>query len=137
MQNRILSVSPSRASQLTFLVAALSTPVAHVGAQRTTVVRGPPTCSQCQIRLDHSVTLDGNRSSQVCEPLTLARMNDGRILLNTMAGEPLIAVFDSTGTHIRTIGRRGGAPGEFRTIGRFRIRKDTLRIFDIAAHRMT
>ncbi|MEX2284280.1 MAG: 6-bladed beta-propeller [Gemmatimonadota bacterium] len=138
MRNRILGVSPTRASQLAFLVAALAILVAHVGAQQKTVVRGPPTCSQCQIRLDHSVTLDGNRSSEVGEPLTLARMSDGRLLLNTMAGKPWIAVFDSTGKHIRTIGRRGGGPGEFLTIGRFRVTgKDTLRIFDIGAHRMT
>ena len=138
MRNRILSVSPARASQLAFLVAALSIRVAHVSAQQKTVVRGPPACSQCQIRLDHSVTLDGNRSAEVGEPLTLARMSDGRLLLNTMAGKPWIAVFDSTGKHIQTIGRGGGGPGEFQTIGRFKITgKDTLRIFDISAQRMT
>jgi hypothetical protein len=65
-------------------------------------------------------------------------MSDGRILLKTMAGEPSIAVFDSTGAFIRRIGRRGGGPGEFLTIGRFRVTgKDTLRIFDISARRMT
>src|SRR5687768_6435519 len=138
MGNRIRSVSPTRTSQLALLVAALFIPVAPVSAQQKTVVRGPPTCSQCQIRLDHSVTLDGNRSSEVGEALTLARMSDGRLLLNTMAGKPWIAVFDSTGKHIRTIGRRGGGPGEFMTIGRFRVTgKDTLRVFDIAAGRMT
>jgi hypothetical protein len=138
MRNRIPSVSPTVASQFAFLVAALAIPVTRVSAQQKTVVRGPPTCSQCQIRLDHSVTLDGNRSSQVGEPLTMARMSDGRILLNTMAGEPSIAVFDSTGAFMRRIGRRGGGPGEFQTIGRFKITgRDTLRIFDISAQRMT
>ena len=137
MPNRVFSVSPTCASQLAFLVA-LSIPVDHVGAQQKFVLRGPPTCSQCQIRLDHSVTLDGSRSSQVGEPLTMARMSDGRILLNTMAGEPSIAVFDSTGRHVRTIGRRGGGPGEFQALGRFKITgKDTLRVFDISARRMT
>ena len=138
MRNRIPGVPPTRFSGLAFLIAALTSVSADVRAQQRSVVRGPPSCSQCQIRLDHSVTLDGNRSSAVGEPLTLARMSDGRILLNTMAGEPSIAVFDSTGAFVRRIGRRGGGPGEFITIGRFRVTgKDTLRIFDISASRMT
>ena len=138
MRNRISGVSSTRSSRLAFLIAALTMPGADVRAQQKSVVRGPPTCPQCQIRLDHSITLDGNRSAAVGEPLTLARMSDGRILLNTMAGEPSLAVFDSTGAFIRRIGRRGGGPGEFMTIGRFRVTgKDTLRIFDIAAGRMT
>ena len=138
MRNCIAGIFPMRSSPLALLVAALSMAGTHnVGAQQKSVVRGPPTCTQCQIRLDHSVTLDGNRSPAVGEPLTLARMSDGRILLKTMAGEPSIAVFDSTGAFIRRIGRRGGGPGEFLTVGRFRVTgNDTLRVFDLGASRV-
>jgi hypothetical protein len=137
MRNRISGVWPTRSLRLGFLVTTLSVAGTHVDAQQKSVIRGPPTCSQCQIRLDHSVTLDGNRSAAVGEPLTLARMSDGRILLHTMMGEPSIAVFDSTGAFIRRIGRRGGGPSEFLTVGRFRVTgKDTLRVFDLGANRV-
>jgi hypothetical protein len=77
MRNRILAVSPGRFSQLAFLIAALSVASARTGAQQTKTVRDPPICSRCQIRLDHSVTRTGRPSSEVGEPLTLARMSDG------------------------------------------------------------
>jgi hypothetical protein len=137
MQNRIHGVWLTGSARIAFVITTLFIAHAHVDAQQKIVIRGAPTCSQCEIRLDLSVTLDGNRSAAVGEPLTLARMSDGRILLNTMAGEASIAVFDSTGAFIRRIGRRGGGPAEFLHVGRFRVTgKDTLRVFDNSAGRV-
>lgn len=50
----------------------------------------------------------------------------GGEILVAQASPPGIAVFDSTGTYLRTVGRSGGGPGEFRSLGRIGWTGDTL-----------
>ncbi len=120
------------------LCVALAAVPSRGNGQQTVHIREPASCAGCQIRLELSVTLDGGRSADVGEPLTMGRLSDGRWLLNTMTVANAIAVFDSIGTHRRTIGRPGGGPGEFRIVGKFRVdRTDTVRVFDIGQRRMT
>jgi hypothetical protein len=86
-------------------------------AQRNVVIRDRARCSQCSIEIEQMADfgdLDG--------PGILSNMDvwtrDSRGLYYTMAlfDPARIIVFDSLGNFVRTIGREGQGPGEFRSI---------------------
>lgn len=88
----------------------------HLGAQEPALVSGEVTCAECVITLDTVVTiggLDGPGLDVVSMFSSVAVDRRGRILV---AGESEISVFDSTGGFLRTVGRRGEGPGEYRSI---------------------
>ena len=99
------------------LVAGHSTALL-LDAQEPERVPGDVTCAECAITLDTVLTiggLDGPGLEHVSVFSGAAVDQRGRILV-WQAAEAEIAVFDSTGTYLQTIGGRGEGPGEYRSI---------------------
>lgn len=65
------------------------------------------------------------------------RLSDGRIVIaNARSSE--LRVYDASGIHLRTIGRNGEGPGEFRNLGGvFRLPGDSILTLDRALRRLT
>jgi hypothetical protein len=88
------------------------------------VVRGP-TFGQ----LDGPAALDGDPP--------VSRDSRGNVYVPSYATGGLL-VFDSTGTYVRTVGRRGRGPGEFELVTAIAVgRSDTLFVFDRRNMRVT
>ena len=63
---------------------------------------------------------------------------DGTIAVGNMSHPPAIRVFDQDGSYIRTIGRDGDGPGEFRWIAEmWLVPPDTLIVYDVQQSRVT
>lgn len=100
-------------------------------AQSVTTVSSTVSCPDCRIVLDSVVVLDGRRAEHVGEPVALAHMSDGRVLLSPQFDMSLVAVFDQRGRFLGRLGRKGEGPGEFMGVGQIRVgRGDTVRIYD-------
>ena len=106
-------------------------------AQEPEVVSGEVTCEDCVITLDTVVSIGGldgpglhviDRFSRV----TVDRR--GRFLVSG-SGPPEISVFDSTGKFLRTVGRRGDGPGEYRHIRYVGVGPRYIHVFDFKAGR--
>lgn len=64
------------------------------------------------------------------------RLNSGEIAIHDGSRE--VRIFDRTGTWLRSFGREGDGPGEYRGPGRmFRLQGDTIAIFDTRLRRLT
>lgn len=68
---------------------------------------------------------------------TAFRLDDGRLVV--IASSPAnIQFFDSLGTPLKTVGRSGAGPGEFRALGNgWRTGGDTIEVFDFANRRVS
>ncbi len=110
--------------------------------QDTVPVRNPPTCEGCQVVLEHVVTL-GEREGpgRVGRPSAMAVDSSGRYYVAHGDGgfaATRIWVFDKDGAFLRTIGRDGDGPGEYRLISRIDcLAGDTLVVFDTRLRRRT
>jgi hypothetical protein len=60
---------------------------------------------------------------------------DGRIVIANNRTE--LRFYDRDGVHLRTVGRRGEGPGEFRDIGGLVLARDTLFVYDRSNQRLT
>lgn len=101
-----------------FVLGADHATAMSLRAQKPERVSGEVTCAECVIALDTVLTiggLDGPGVEHVSMFSGVAVDKRGRILV-WEAAEAEIAVFDSTGTYLRTIGGRGEGPGEYRSI---------------------
>ena len=94
-------------------------------------------CPDCEIELTRIVTLGGiNDPGGVTQADQVAVDSQGRyVVANVMRSE--LTVFDRAGTYIRTVGRSGGGPGEFRNIAAIWARGDSINILDAANRRLT
>ncbi len=114
----------------------------HVGAiclpaQEPEVVSGEVTCGDCVITLDTVVTIGGlsGPGLHVIDRFSgVAVDRRGRFLING-SGPPEISVFDSTGKFLRTVGRRGEGPGEYRSIRHIAVGPQYIHVFDFRAGR--
>ncbi len=106
-------------------------------AQEPEVVSGEVTCGDCVITLDTVVTiggLDGPGLHVVTLMSHVALNRLGRILVSgTRQSE--ISVFDSTGKFLRTLGREGEGPGEYRSIRHIGVGSRYIHVFDFRAGR--
>lgn len=120
---------------------ALLAPAASFG-QEVRVVRDPPTCEGCEVRFEHVVTL-GEREGPGRVGQAYGRARDSRGNYYIAHGDggfrsEQIWVFDSDGTFVRTIGRAGEGPGEYREIQRLDVLPgDTLVVHDARQKRRT
>jgi 6-bladed beta-propeller len=74
-------------------------------------------CSDCKLRLDTvAVVGDSAGPGELQWELQVFRDASKRLLIAHKGAPSSIAVFDSTGRFLRTIGRPGSGPGEFRRI---------------------
>ncbi len=99
-------------------------------AQEPERVSGEVTCAECVITLDTVVTiggLDGPGLDVISMFSDVAVDQRGRILVWS---EAEISVFDSTGSYLRTVGRRGEGPGEYRSISHIDVGPRYIHVFD-------
>jgi hypothetical protein len=117
------------------IVAALAIPlVAAAQFQPTQVTVGPdPACATCRIELTKVVTL--GRPTDSLTPfgahLSVVRNAKGEYIVGPSTSYSLI-VYDANGRQVRSVGRRGPGPGEFRTtlMNHIAGRGDTLFVFE-------
>jgi hypothetical protein len=61
----------------------------------------------------------------------------GDIVIANASQPPAVRIFDSAGVHVRTIGRTGEGPGEFRAVWDVWLAPDTLVVFDPGVSRVS
>jgi len=81
--------------------------------------------------------LDGEPEYQLFQVRDARRLADGRIVIaNSGTGE--LRFYDADGQHLRTVGRKGGGPGEFEQMGWMRLyRGDSLLVYDFNQARVS
>jgi len=75
-----------------------------------------PTCVPCRIDVAREAVLGDDAAGIVGQQFTIHRDAHGRYLVSHLENADEIVVFDSRGRFLRTVGRRGRGPGEFRGI---------------------
>lgn len=80
--------------------------------------------------------VEGDPHYELAGAASAVRLSDGRIAVaNT--GSDQIYLYDARGTFLRTVGHRGGGPGEFKMLGRiYRLAGDSLAGYDGGADRL-
>ncbi len=89
-------------------------------------------------RLEPTVTIgatDADTSRQFTDIAEIEERN--RLVYVRQRHEQVLRVFDSTGRHLRTIGRTGSGPGEFRELFTFGFTADTLWTIDWGLRRIS
>ena len=109
-----------------------------VHAQITTTIEGPPTCQSCAIEVVSTVTLGERDGPGVIGPIfRVATDGRGRYLLRYAHDPAVIKVFDDRGTFVRTIGREGYGPGEYRFIRDILPTDSSIAVLDALGRRLT
>lgn len=111
-------------------VAVHCATVEYLRTQEPEQVSGDVTCPECVITLDTVVTiggLDGPGLDVISMFSDVAVDRRGRVLVWS---EAEISVFDSTGTYLRTVGRRGEGPGEYQSISHIDVGPRYIHVFD-------
>jgi hypothetical protein len=122
--------------RLAMLLASFMGLVSRIDAQTHQVVTGSASCRNCVIELRRERTLGGDRG-----PAALGEIADVVVLANgsyaiTHGGEPeSVSIFSEAGRFVRSVGRAGRGPGEFRYALYVRPRGDGLLVIDPAARR--
>jgi hypothetical protein len=106
------------------LFLCLVTILACAGSERMDgrrlVVEGGPDCPDCKIELTHIVTLGDSTDTASVQPNAAGRecmvgkLSTGEFVLSGVAGGGFLNIYSATGQPVRTIGRKGAGPGEFR-----------------------
>ncbi len=103
-----------------------------LSAQDTVTVSGEVTCGDCVITLDTVATiggLDGPGLHMITHYADVAVDRRGRIHVADFM-QPEIAVFDSTGAFLRTLGGRGEGPGEYDVVFHINVGPEYIHVFD-------
>jgi len=104
----------------------------HLSAQRPERVSGEVSCAECVISLDTVLSiggLDGPGMHAVSPFSHVAVDRRGRILV-AAEDQAEISVFDPGGGFLRTVGRRGEAPGEYGSISHIAVGPRYIHVFD-------
>lgn len=101
-------------------------------AQPSIVVRGTSGCRGCEIVVTRGVTLGSTDGPGIIEHIETRAARDSRGRFILKANYPsTLSVFAPDGRFLRSLGRAGGGPGEFRGIGSvFVLPGDSLVVFD-------
>lgn len=112
---------------------------APLGAQGTVVIDRSRVCETCSIALRLVTTLrDSPATPFGVNGAAIARDASGRIFVPSRGAPGEVYVFDGDGKFLRTLGRRGDGPGEYRVVNEVRVgARDSLYLFDNANARMT
>jgi len=79
---------------------------------------------------------EGAEEYQLFRVIAAHRMADGRIVIANWGSQEL-RFYDETGAYLFAVGKEGGGPGEFRSLGRMWIRGDTLVVMDFQLMRIS
>ena len=75
-------------------------------------------------------TVDGDSAYAFFRVISIDRLSDGSLLV-TQAGPPHLRIFSADGAFVRSIGRVGDGPGEFRSVSSVQVLDaDTIMVFD-------
>ena len=108
-------------------------------AQPTVRIRDAGSCQACRIVLDPVVALGTDDGPGIITSVDAQaiRTRAGEYIVRGMYA-PSLTVFGPTGRYRRTVGRSGGAPGEFRGIGSIAsYRGDSLLVLDWGSRRFS
>ena len=110
-----------RLRQMRLAVLALLAWSSATAAQtaETGLTSGAGSCSDCAIRLRLVATIGSpgdSVSPDYLSPVTRSRRGLYYVGIGSTFGKNRIAVYDSAGRLVRTVGRAGQGPGEFETI---------------------
>lgn len=101
-------------------------------SQEVVTLRADGSCRQCRIEIARAIALGDEDGPGTLDHSSSAVVRDSRgnfILRGSYSTN--LKVFDRSGRFVRTIGRDGGGPGEFKGVGDFYVlRGDTLAVFD-------
>lgn len=87
---------------------------------------GAPACSRCIIELSTPTPL-----SDLSATSRIIRLSSGTIVLSDLWNSDRLQVFSSDGRRLRTLGRRGRGPGEYRNIVDLKLdQAERLHVFD-------
>lgn len=122
------------------LSAALLATFQGGAASGQRVIRIPdvPACD-CEIQIRPYVSIsDSDGRAGLAEPLRMSRTYDGRYLVVPTIDQGTLLLFDSTGTYLRQVGRKGRGPSEYTAIlGMDAGRGDSTYILDTGNARIT
>lgn len=97
-----------------------------------------PTCTDRPVRMEHLVTLGESGAGQVSATFAVERGSDWYYVVPSPWIRHEIHVFDRAGAFVRSVGRRGGGPGEYRYIRALHVTPgDTVHVFDVEHRRWT
>ncbi len=136
---------PVRGRSLTARVASLlgwllplSMPMAAPEAQGGRGSDPDAACPSCEIALTRLATLGSiEEPGGVMQGDLVAADGGGRFYAVASAVHSEITIFDRGGSYLRTVGRKGGGPGEFRGIAAIWTRGDSVHVLDSGNLRYT
>ncbi len=127
---------PDRSFAVPLLALMMACGGERLDGRRLTVA-GDPDCEECRIELVDVVTLGDSTDSVSVQPNAAGRecmvgkLSTGEYVLSGVAGGGFLNIYDTAGKTVRTIGRKGGGPGEFRSPLRVAVGSgDTLYVID-------
>lgn len=105
--------------------------------QSDTVRLGEKLCASCAIRVESVAALGESNGSGMLTTNQVAVSRDarGRYLVSSTPSQ--LAVFSAQGSFLRTVGRSGGGPGEYRRIWRIGTTSSAIYLYDDVARRRT
>ena len=113
--NKLVMYRRQSRQRIRVTAVALTMFTGGLSAQPVTVISSTVTCGTCRIELVNRVTL-GSPSDTISPTdfqTGVVRDSRGRYYIVPVDGLTSIAVYDSTGRFLRTIGRNGSGPGEY------------------------
>jgi len=108
-----------------------------LGAQTVIEIRDPPTCDFCTITMELELAIGGSEAPGVGPIFNLARDTRGRWLVNSSVTRGEVGVYGANGDYLRTVGRFGQGPGEFRALRQIIPFGDSISMFDLGNTRET
>lgn len=120
---------------VTALVCAATTTAA---CDRTTPTRARAVTDDARVPLEASVDIGGQGGPyELSEVVGVATLSDGRFIIGNRATND-IRVFSPTGSHLMTVGRTGGGPGEFYGLSWIGVASaDTILAYDLRSRRLS
>lgn len=101
-------------------------------AQPARRIAEAPICASCTIETERLVRIGGaDDPGALSTTSVVQRLRDGSWVLSHINNASSLTVYDSTGRFVRTVGRKGGGPGEYGFIGVIlRGPGDSVHVFD-------
>jgi hypothetical protein len=122
------------------LTTALCCGAAPAYGQKVVTITGEQACKSCSLSLERIAVIgstDGPGALSVEAP-SISRDARGRFYVYGGGATGPIDVFSSTGFYLRSLGRKGSGPGEYRTVsGLLALTADTLAVVDAELNRIT
>jgi hypothetical protein len=117
---------------LLVLVASLAVPSIPATGQDVVEIPRQPGCRGCSIEFQRIATLGQADGPGIIEGDNTSAVADGRgRYFLYYAYRPWVKVYDAQGRFIKSLGREGEGPGEFRGVGIVRVSAgDTIHVFD-------